>query len=88
MPTAPTSAGSRQGPGASRRSALERLLDFYIANGAGGHAFWATIGIDVLRDLIGDLAELAEADALPEDFIDLGEAKAFEVETSEGECAV
>ena len=37
--------------------------------------------------LLVDLEELQAKDARPEDFIDLGEEKPFEVETSEGECA-
>ncbi len=74
----------------ARRGAatLERLLDFYIANHGTGHAFWTTVKVDTLRALIADLTELTEADATPDDFIDLGSTRAFEVETSEGECAV
>ena len=68
-------------------AALERLLDFYIAAGATGHAFWAGVSLDVLKALIADLDKLADADATPEDFIDLGNASAFEVATSEGECS-
>jgi sulfite reductase (NADPH) hemoprotein beta-component len=68
-------------------TALERLLDFYIAEGATGLAFWASVPIERLRALIADLEKLADKDAIPEDFIDLGEAHAFEVQTGEGECA-
>jgi len=73
----------------ARRAAatLERLLDFYIAAGAPGHAFWATVPMDTLRALIADLTELRDADAIEADFVDLGEAAAFEVVTAEGECA-
>lgn len=66
---------------------VERLLDFYIAEGATSQAFWASVPIDRLRALIADLEKLPEADATEEDFIDLGEERAFEVQTSEGECA-
>jgi sulfite reductase (NADPH) hemoprotein beta-component len=66
---------------------LERLLDFYIAAGATGHAFWATVSIDALKTLLSDLFELADADATTEDFIDLGNTTAFEVQTAEGECS-
>jgi len=74
----------------ARRGAatLERLLDFYNAAGATGHAFWATVSTDVLKQLIADLSHLDDADATPEDFIDLGESTAFEVQSGEGECAV
>jgi sulfite reductase beta subunit-like hemoprotein len=73
----------------ARRAAatLERLLDFYNAAGATNHAFWQTVSADVLKTLIADLTHLDEADATPEDFIDLGQAAAFEVQAGEGECA-
>jgi sulfite reductase (NADPH) hemoprotein beta-component len=74
----------------ARRGAatLERLLDYYLARGGTGHAFWTQVPLDTLRTLIADLSELADTDATPDDFIDLGQAAAFEVQTSEGECAV
>ncbi|HTR54711.1 MAG TPA: nitrite/sulfite reductase [Kofleriaceae bacterium] len=73
----------------ARRAAatLERLIDFYIASGGASHAFWAGVSLDVLRALIADLAELPEADARDDDFVDLGEASAFEVISGEGECS-
>jgi len=73
----------------ARRAAatLERLLDFYIAAGATGHAFWTTVPIETLRALIADLTELRDADAIEADFVDLGESRAFEVVNGEGECA-
>jgi hypothetical protein len=67
---------------------LERLLDFYIAEGATGPAFWASVPTDRLRAVIADLEKLADADAIEDDFIDLGESRAFEIQTGEGECAV
>jgi sulfite reductase beta subunit-like hemoprotein len=73
----------------ARRAAatLERLLDFYIAAGATSHAFWTTVPIETLRSLIQDLTELRDVDSVEADFVDLGEATAFEVITGEGECA-
>jgi sulfite reductase beta subunit-like hemoprotein len=73
----------------ARRAAptLERLLDFYNAAGATSHAFWQTVSADVLKALIADLTHLDDADATPDDFIDLGQATAFEVQAGEGECA-
>lgn len=72
-----------------RRAAatVERLLDFYIAEGATGRAFWQGVPADRLKSLIADLTELSDADAVEEDFIDLGQSVAFEVQTSEGECS-
>jgi len=73
----------------ARRAAatLERLLDFYIREGATSHAFWAGVPIETLRGVIGELTELREEDAVEADFVDLGETSAFEVVTAEGECA-
>jgi hypothetical protein len=45
------------------------------------------VPLDALKALIADLDKLADADATPEDFIDLGNATAFEVATTEGECS-
>jgi sulfite reductase (NADPH) hemoprotein beta-component len=73
----------------ARRAAatVERLLDFYIAEGATSRAFWHQVPADRLKKLILDLTELGDADATEEDFIDLGQTTAFEVQTSDGECA-
>lgn len=73
----------------ARRAAqtLERLLDFYIREGGTGHAFWTAVPADRLKALIADLTELADAEATDADFIDLGENRAFVVESGEGECA-
>ncbi|MBA3465741.1 MAG: nitrite/sulfite reductase [Deltaproteobacteria bacterium] len=66
---------------------LERLLDFYIASGATSRAFWGTVPADKLKAAIQDLTELKDTEAVESDFIDLGEHKAFEVISGEGECA-
>ena len=73
----------------ARRAAatVERLLEFYVAERAAGHVFWATVPIERLRALIADLTELSEGQATEADFVDLGELQAFEVQTAEGECA-
>ena len=72
-------------PARKVEAALERLIDYYVANGGTSHAFWATADLDALRTLLSDLTEL---DAPTEnDFIDLGEAAAFEVVSGEGECS-
>src|SRR5439155_4205325 len=68
-------------------TALERLLDLYIAEGATGHTFWQSVPLERLRERLADLAGLADADAVEADFIDLGETRAFEVQSGEGECA-
>jgi sulfite reductase beta subunit-like hemoprotein len=66
---------------------VERLLDFYVAEGGKDARFWADVPADKLKAQIADLEKLSEADATPEDFIDLGETQAFEVVTMDGECA-
>jgi sulfite reductase beta subunit-like hemoprotein len=73
----------------ARRGAatVERLLDFYISDGATGPAFWQQVPAERLKALIQDLTELSDKDATEEDFIDLGESRAFEVISGEGECA-
>src|SRR6185437_411917 len=67
-------------PARRAAAALERLLDFYIAEGATGPAFWASVPLDRLKAQIAGLEKLTDADAVPEDFIDLGETTAFEVQ--------
>jgi sulfite reductase (NADPH) hemoprotein beta-component len=66
---------------------LERLLDFYIAQGGTSHAFWAGIPLETLKSLIASLSELDDAAATEADFIDLGQAQAFEVHNADGECS-
>jgi sulfite reductase beta subunit-like hemoprotein len=66
---------------------LERLLDFYIAEGATGPAFWTSVPLERLKALIADLSELPDTAATADDFIDLGEASAFEIVDGEGECS-
>lgn len=73
---------ARRGP-----ATLERLLDYYVANGGTDQTFWNNAPMDALKALIADLTVLADNDATAEDFIDLGQAAAFEVQTSEGECS-
>ncbi len=74
----------------ARRAAatVERLLDFYVAEGGTGRDFWHKTPADKLKAQIADLEKLSDADATPEDFVDLGETRAFEVVTMDGECAV
>jgi sulfite reductase (NADPH) hemoprotein beta-component len=68
-------------------AALERLIDLYAAGGGTGPAFWATVPLDQLKAAIADLSEMNDAEATEADFVDIGETKAFEVVTGEGECA-
>jgi hypothetical protein len=45
------------------------------------------VPVQRVSTLLADLEEMTEATATPDDFIDLGESKAFEVVLQEGECA-
>ncbi len=70
--------------------ALERLVEMYSAEKLPGEtplAFFSRIEPAKVTAKIKDLTELDAASATPEDFIDLGENKAFEIVEMEGECA-
>jgi sulfite reductase (NADPH) hemoprotein beta-component len=66
---------------------VERLLGFYIAAGGTSHKFWSDVPVDQVRALLADLTVIDDTSATEDDFIDLGEASAFEVVTAEGECS-
>ena len=68
--------------------AVRRLADLAAREAAPGESAAAALGRvppDRITALLADLEELEQPTA--EDFVDLGEQKAFEVQTSEGECA-
>jgi sulfite reductase beta subunit-like hemoprotein len=70
--------------------ALERLVEMYTAEKQPGEtplAFFSRVEPAKVTARIKDLTELDAASAKPEDFVDLGESKAFEVVEMEGECA-
>jgi sulfite reductase (NADPH) hemoprotein beta-component len=70
--------------------AVERLIELYHRErrpGEAPEAFLARVEPASVRSLLADLEKLDAADAVPDDFIDLGEEKQFEVKLSEGECA-
>jgi sulfite reductase beta subunit-like hemoprotein len=70
--------------------AVERLIDLFARSrtpGESAEAFFARIELaDVKREL-ADLERLQPGDAVPLDFIDLGEEAEFAPEVMEGECA-
>jgi sulfite reductase beta subunit-like hemoprotein len=71
-------------------AAVERLIDLYVRDKDPGEApndFFARVDHEVVKALLADLDKMTAADATPEDFIDLGETRAFEVVAGEGECA-
>jgi len=69
--------------------ALDRLLDLYVARGAGAapEVFFAGVPLDEAKLLLKDLMELDAARAVPADFVDIGEQQAFVEQVTEGECA-
>ena len=71
--------------------AVERLIALYASEKAAGEsapAFFARADLGRVKEVLADLERLAEADAAPSDFVDLGEAAAFSPEVLDGECSV
>jgi sulfite reductase beta subunit-like hemoprotein len=69
---------------------LERLVAMYTEQKQPGEtplAFFMRIEPAKVTARIKDLTELDAAAAKPEDFVDLGDSKAFELVEMEGECA-
>jgi len=67
---------------------VRRLADLAAREAAPGESAAAFLGRaapERITALLEDLEALGQPTA--EDFVDLGEQKAFEVQTSEGECA-
>jgi sulfite reductase beta subunit-like hemoprotein len=69
---------------------VERLIALYARerqSGESATAFFGRVDVDVVRNELADLERLRPGDAVPADFVDLGEADAFAPEVMEGECA-
>ena len=78
-------------PARRTREALDRLIALYRDGRSAGEtatAFFRRVSVDSVRRILADLEQLTPADALPTDYIDLGEDVEYKVETREGECAV
>ncbi|MBS2026420.1 MAG: nitrite/sulfite reductase [Deltaproteobacteria bacterium] len=70
--------------------AIDRLIAHFDANrtpGETARAYFQRLEIPVAKQLLADLIELKEADAKPDDFIDLGSNVEFQVVDMDGECA-
>src|SRR5207302_8480787 len=74
--------------------ALTRLLELYASDKQRDESpdespeeLFARVPLPRVQSLLADLTEMAEPDATPDDFIDLGEHRSFEVVLQEGECA-
>ena len=69
--------------------AVRRLADLAAREASAGESAAQVLGRlapERISQLLADLEPLDHP--APEDFVDLGERKAFEVQISEGECAV
>jgi sulfite reductase (NADPH) hemoprotein beta-component len=76
----------------ARRSAevVERLIGLYRDEGRAGEtalAFLRRLEPSRAKGLLADLERLLPEDALPSDFVDLGDDAPMEVVTMEGECS-
>jgi len=71
-------------------TALERVLEWYGRErtiGETPRAFFGRAKVSDVKLLLADLEAFDAAAAAPEDYIDLGETRAFVPEVMEGECA-
>jgi sulfite reductase (NADPH) hemoprotein beta-component len=70
--------------------AVERLIDLYAADRQPGEtatAYFGRVDLEAVKSRLADLETLRPGDAVPADFIDLGEATEFVPEVMDGECA-
>ena len=70
--------------------AVERLIDLYAAGRQPGEtatAYFGRVDLDTVKRRLADLETLRPGDAVPADFIDLGEATEFVPEVMDGECS-
>lgn len=70
--------------------AVDRLIGLYDrehAEGQSAPAFFADLEVDRVKHLLRDLESLTAEEAVPADFVDLGETEAFAPEVMDGECS-
>ena len=70
--------------------ALERLIDLYARDRTPGESatgFFGRVELDLVKNELADLERLQPGDAVPADFMDLGEATEFTPEVMDGECS-
>ncbi|HEX2310188.1 MAG TPA: nitrite/sulfite reductase [Vicinamibacterales bacterium] len=70
--------------------ALERLIALYVGERAAGESattFFGRVEVGRVKQALADLERLTPEDALPDDFIDLGEDAEFTPEVLDGECS-
>jgi sulfite reductase beta subunit-like hemoprotein len=77
-------------PARRAAAAVERLVDLYAADRAEGEAasaFFRRVELARVKAALADCERLTPEDAVPADFIDLGDADEFRLEVMDGECA-
>jgi sulfite reductase (NADPH) hemoprotein beta-component len=77
-------------PARRMRDALDRLVALYTANKTEGEtatAFFQRVELGPVKTALADLERLTAADALPTDYVDLGEDAEFKPEVMDGECS-
>jgi sulfite reductase (NADPH) hemoprotein beta-component len=70
--------------------AVERLVALYGAERAEGEtpeSFFRRVEPARIKAVLADLERLSAEDAVPSDFVDLGDDADFKLETMEGECS-
>jgi hypothetical protein len=69
---------------------VERLIDLFAREHQAGEsatAFYARVDVDRVRAALADLERLQPGDAVPSDFVDLGEDEEFAPVVLDGECS-
>jgi sulfite reductase beta subunit-like hemoprotein len=69
---------------------VERLIDLYARDRQAGEtaaAYFGRVDLQVVKTTLADLERLQPGDAVPADFVDLGDAADFAPEVMEGECS-
>jgi sulfite reductase beta subunit-like hemoprotein len=69
---------------------VERLIDLYARDRQPGEtaaAYFGRVDLQVVKTTLADLEPLQPGDAVPADFVDLGDATDFAPEVMEGECS-
>ena len=81
----------RQGSGAADdrdgRSAARRSIATSAPTARAATVFFRRVEAGRVKTLLADLETMTPEDAVPDDFIDLGETQAFVPEVMDGECA-
>ncbi len=69
---------------------VERLIDLYARDRQPDEtatSYFGRVDLDLVKSLLADLERLQPGDAVPLDFVDLGEIREFVPEVLDGECS-